>query len=269
MILSRAGERGVVFVEFLFAFFPVFLLFLGVCQLAGAALAQFVVQHAALTGARSAIVVLDEPPSEYDGSPRGSLSLGAPSDEHGLPALLQALNLGSVSHAPRTTGAQRGARMAPIRTAAYVPLLALTSMSVMSRAESLRANQGLALLHDVERAVRFTRASAAVSVHAGPGAHAAAPEPLGPSTPVTVRIGYLFHCGVPLVSSLLCHRLDSLSATTTEAGVSIAARMSAAESFEELETYVGKQARFLFLSAEATLPNQGARYEPEEDEDER
>jgi len=68
--------RGVVMFEFLLAFIPVLLLFLGAVQLALLSAAALVVQHAAIDGARSAAVVLDDDPARYEGDARGDL-LGA------------------------------------------------------------------------------------------------------------------------------------------------------------------------------------------------
>jgi Flp pilus assembly protein TadG len=66
--------RGVVMLEFLVAFVPVLVLFLGVLQLALLAVAQLAVQHAAIAGARSASVVLDDDPAAYGGEARGEAS---------------------------------------------------------------------------------------------------------------------------------------------------------------------------------------------------
>jgi Flp pilus assembly protein TadG len=68
--------RGVVMLEFLVAFVPVLLLFLGAVQLALLSVAELVVRHAAIAGARSAAVVLDDDPARYENEARGDL-LGA------------------------------------------------------------------------------------------------------------------------------------------------------------------------------------------------
>jgi hypothetical protein len=76
MVMSRAspptrlGTRGVVMLEFLLAFTPVLWLFLGIMQLALLASARIIVQHAAISGARAAAVVLDDDPQFYAGAPR-------------------------------------------------------------------------------------------------------------------------------------------------------------------------------------------------------
>ncbi len=70
----RHDSRGVVYVEFLIAFFPLLVIFLGICQLALIASARLVVQHAALAAARSAIVVLEDSPDDFGGAGKGKLT---------------------------------------------------------------------------------------------------------------------------------------------------------------------------------------------------
>jgi len=67
-----ADRRGVVFVEFLIAFVPMWTFFLCVVQLALIAHADLIVKHAADSAARSAVVVLPE------GGPRCVRSRGRP-----------------------------------------------------------------------------------------------------------------------------------------------------------------------------------------------
>jgi hypothetical protein len=69
-----SDARGVVLVEFLIALLPVLLLFLSVLQLAVLGAAKLVVQHAAVAGARSACVVLDDDPARYADEPRGAIT---------------------------------------------------------------------------------------------------------------------------------------------------------------------------------------------------
>ena len=67
-------ERGAVYVEFLAAFLPLFIFFESLVQFAGLVTAKLVVQHAAVSAARAAIVVLPDDPDEYDNEPVGSIS---------------------------------------------------------------------------------------------------------------------------------------------------------------------------------------------------
>ena len=72
-LLARDG-RGVVMVEFLIAFVPLFVLFLATTQLALIGVAELIVRHAAFAGVRSAVVVLDDDPRYYGGVARCALT---------------------------------------------------------------------------------------------------------------------------------------------------------------------------------------------------
>lgn len=61
------ATRGAVYVEFLIAFLPLFSFFMGLVQLGFVETANLVVKHAAVVGARAAVVVLPDDESEYDG----------------------------------------------------------------------------------------------------------------------------------------------------------------------------------------------------------
>ncbi|XYH94745.1 TadE/TadG family type IV pilus assembly protein [Sorangium sp. So ce1128] len=58
--------EGAVYVEFLIAFLPLFVVFMALCQLAYVQAAHIVVQHAAVMATRAAIVVLPDDPAYYD-----------------------------------------------------------------------------------------------------------------------------------------------------------------------------------------------------------
>lgn len=67
--LARAhggDQSGAVYVEFLIAFMPLFVLFSGLFQLGMVEIADLVTRHAAVTAARAAIVVLPDNPMYYD-----------------------------------------------------------------------------------------------------------------------------------------------------------------------------------------------------------
>jgi hypothetical protein len=67
----RKDTRGVVYVEFLIAFLPVFTMFLGLVQLADLHQANVVVNHSAILGVRSAVVILHDNPEYYDNAAMG------------------------------------------------------------------------------------------------------------------------------------------------------------------------------------------------------
>jgi hypothetical protein len=272
---SRApdGERGAVYVEFLIAFFPLFLLFLGICQLALVASAKLVVQHAALASARSAIVVLEAPPERFGDAPRGSLSKGNPSAVPGPEALLGRLQLtgGNLSLAPAYAGPQQGARMVPVRLSAYMPLLTLAPTA---RALNATSSDSLAKsLPDFSSqlgfALGYTRAATVVSVHTRADSDELAQEPVGSKAPVTVRVSYLYHCRVPLVRAMVCSSLRKLLGTDyrSSAGIqlesptALAERMKLSEAPGAISQLAAPSDSFFVLTGEATLPNQGAAYD--------
>lgn len=61
-------ESGVAFLEFLVAFIPVWVFFLSIVQLALIATASLIVQHAADSAARAAVVVFPDDPRKYQGT---------------------------------------------------------------------------------------------------------------------------------------------------------------------------------------------------------
>lgn len=281
----RAGNRrlvkdarGVVYVEFLFAFFPVFFLFLGTCQLALLAMAHVFVRHAAFSAVRSAVVVLSDDPKDYDGAPRDSLSNGSASARERLQALLTGLARIAglpppviAERPPRTRGAQQGARMAPIRAAAYMALLPLAPRAADG---STPVPQSLerALLPELEErlafAVDYTEAASVVTAQAAEGDDQLSPDPIDPKAAVTIRVTYLYRCSVPFVRTLLCSALDAVLDPNERADKEEARLRQWFELGDApgaLGAYVQKGARFRVIQAEASLPNQGAGYETQTD----
>jgi hypothetical protein len=68
------GTRGAIYVEFLLAFLPLFVLFLGIVQLFDLNVANVIANHAVQLAARTAAVVLHDDPSYYDGAELGKPS---------------------------------------------------------------------------------------------------------------------------------------------------------------------------------------------------
>jgi len=278
-------ERGVVYVEFLLAFFPILVLFFSVCQLALIASARLVVEHAAQSAVRSAIVLLDEPPGDFGDAPRGNLSEGQTTPDSSAEALLAALGVNIRTPGGRlasgspvqavvgaTSGGQTGARMEFIRTAAYFPLLALAprpSTLLGSDAQSLGDSLPEGFGSRMQFGLEFSRAATVVTVHDVPGAEALAAEPIEPKAPVTVRVTHFFHCAVPLARTLICDTLSSLLTpesslfglgAPTGKNAALIRRLKLAEAPDVLQALAGPASRFVVLTAEATLPNQGASY---------
>jgi Flp pilus assembly protein TadG len=89
--------KGAVYVEFLIAFLPILVLFSGLFQLGVAQTADLVTQHAAVTAARAAMVVLPDDPQYYDGIPENHIQ-GARLDDITSAA---AMSLSAIDSAPR------------------------------------------------------------------------------------------------------------------------------------------------------------------------
>jgi hypothetical protein len=282
----RSDTRGVVYVEFLIAFFPLLLMFLAVCQLALIASAHLIVQHAALATARSAIVLLEDSPDEFGGAKKGELTTH-PGEAKATPeTALRALGVdvpetsssswlgGTFEQVSATADArpQQGARMQTIRTAGYLPLLALAPRpdtlgpsSDPSLGDSLPAG----FESRFSFGLRWSRAASVITLHDIPGTEELAAEPIDHTAPVTVRVTYLFQCAVPFVRALLCDTLASLLALPNpllggtaagEARAALVRRLQLAEAPGDLVQLAAAGSRFTVLTAETTLPNQGAAY---------
>jgi hypothetical protein len=277
-------------VEFLIVFIPFFLLFLGICQIALVGAARFVVQHAAGAAARAAVVVLESNPSDFGGVERGWVSRGSGRGSALPEALLESLGVGAFGGlpAPVLTPAdrsidvrQQGARMAPIRFAAYVPLAVLAPLEAWLEPKRQDGSLGDALAARTQArlgaALFYNRAGAVVTIQAAPGSDELTPEPIARKAPVTVRVTYLYYCSIPVVRVLGCKTLTELIGTPsadvlglelfgvprekkTTAQRRLAAVLALAEDSKTLARLDAAGARFAVLTGETTLPNQGAAY---------
>jgi hypothetical protein len=281
----RRCDAGAVYVEFLIAFFPVFLLFLGTVQLAFVRGAQLVVREAAARACRSAIVILDDDPARHS-TPRGALN--GPAPEPGFFARMQdALGLGE----PAEQGSA-GTRLAAIRKTAYVPLAALSPPMdwILGTLGESAGNLSAAVSTDAARFALgfgvYNLSGAIVTLRDAPGSDELVIEPIAPDAKITVHVTYLYYCAVPLVSALICDTLPSLlggNATSDaldrlredptaildvleqlQEDVDDAKRLARELSRAELPALLAPlllgSGRFAVLEAEMTLPNQGARY---------
>jgi len=293
-------QRGAAYVEFLIVFIPIFLMFLGMIQASMMYAANLVVTHSATTAARAAAVVLDDQESRYGDEARNSTagSGGGESPTDSVSAFLEGVGLGGGS-APASGGGDSGssgARLSAIRSAASIPLLAVSpSYSQLVGSESVYAAIGG---NPAERGLTgasvYNRAAVAVTF---PIARAGTDfkSEFGENEDVNVRVTYLFHCAVPLVNRIMCDDIASL-----QSGVPIAAVQHLAErtasgdaSIEEISGIIERiqdgrdrlaranpglaeldeaespwlsyltaitGARFIVLRAEAVMPNHGAPY---------
>lgn len=275
---SSKNQRGIVTIEVLMALIPLLTIFLGVTQLALLWMGKLVVQHAAARAARAAIVILDDDPKHYGGAARGNLTDGQSSGTN--PALRQFEDVGAgylkALSLPPTVG---GARMEDIRKAAYFPLAVLGPpplSSLSSQGGTLASEFGAAgdagLADQITAsstarlaygALVYAPRSAAVTLHVGEGE---ALTEIPPRAVVTLKLAFLMPCGVPLVGPLMCHSGRALLQAQLLPEFS---SEDERETMQHLQHVASPMQRdvglmlggsYALITAEATLPNQGANY---------
>lgn len=185
--MSPRCDRGVVFAEFLVAFPILFVMFLGVIQLAFAGVASLVVHHAAYRAAREAAIVLDEDPDHLDGAPR------------------MALRVDGKANGKKVS---RGPRMKRVHDAAESALRALAPSSLALKGAASGQTPALAkgALDDsaASRALGtlvYTGLATELSVGDSPGAGS---HHFDSNAPVRVKVAYTYVCNVPIADALLC-----------------------------------------------------------------
>jgi hypothetical protein len=262
--MSRAGQRerpsqalraccrdarGVVMLEVVIAFMPVFVLFLGTVQLALLGAAQLVVQHAAICGARSASVVIDDDPRFY-GAPRNELWRAPGKDGPRLAAIRRAVHAPLVAIAPDAS---------VVRTLLGAPAERASVESALGASSSAR--------FDVESA-RYLPVAAALAFPLEPGSDAVAGNHFDLADRVSVRVSYLLPCLVPIVARWACESLRwdrraqrlQAAASATPSLLRALAELSSAPSAPQQASLVKRGHAFAVLHAEATLPLQRAPY---------
>lgn len=285
----RRDDRGAVYVEFLIVLFPVLFLFLGTVQASLLYGARLVVQHSANRAVRSAVVVLDDDPRRYSGESRNEIHETSGVGENGLPSGDLLGTLGGLF------GSGRKSRLGVIRSAAYAPLSAISpSSATLSGSETLEAAFATSSPSQIFSGTHaYVKTATAVTFPVTPGSSQLRTR-FGESEQVTVRVTYLFHCGVPFVSRFMCDDLlalqtglperqlsdlraasrrgatDEISAAATRLEVARKRLAASKPLFDELDhaemgearwALAARGHRFYALSAEATLTNQGANYE--------
>lgn len=290
---TRCGnERGAVYVEFLIAFFPVFVLVLGICQLAFIASAKAVVEHASWAAARSAVVVLDDEPKRYGGIPRRNHVLISSKHIAGIDDVMKTLNIdtGSTNAVAKKAGgtiqdqrrsselpADRSSevvakhrrwlkkfpsRMTPIRAAAYLPLLPLANTDWANANSSVRFAIHDQFFFRMQAALQYTKAAAAVTLHDGPSDESVKFTEFQPNSLVTVRVVYLFSCDVPIARQLICRSLESILSSTDQKNL---AALDEAEDSDLRASVLPANGRYTVLRGASTLLLQSAGYEKVED----
>lgn len=202
-------NRGAAYVEFLLAFIPLFVMFLGMVQMALMYAGDLVVQHAATRAARAAAVVLDDDPAQYEGASRMSVAtFGVTSTESVLGDIVRLfggeLSVTGVGFPPG------GPRLAAIRTAASVPLVAISpSLDQLIRTDSVRTAIGSPEARGATGLFLYNNAAMAVTFPTAPNATSYRTS-WDEGDDVTARVTYLFHCGVPLVNRMMCETYPTL-----------------------------------------------------------
>jgi hypothetical protein len=202
-------QKGAAYVEFLLAFIPLFIMFLGMVQMALMYAGDLVVQHAASRACRAAVVVLPDDPQYYDGQERYSVAeTGMASTEDGLSAILAIFGGGS-GGGGGGVGATGGPRMGAIRTAASVPMMAISpSMDQLMDSDSVRTALGTPEGRAAS-SLLYNNAALAVTFPEAPGGDSYRTT-FDEGDQVTTRVTYLFHCGVPLANRLMCESYPTL-----------------------------------------------------------
>ena len=289
----RSDERGSVYVEFLIVVLPLLFFILALVQTALMYVGHLAVKRSANTAVRAAVVILDDDPQHYNDAPRNSLSGGSARFTDPVSGFVFALTGGVAP--PAAFG--DSARLQDIRAAASIPLLAVSpSLAELVHADSVYEAIG-GKMHDSRTAgaAMYNRGAMAVTFPTSPGASSFR-DSFDVDDDVTVRVTYLFHCGVPLARYIMCESLPSIKSGVSFDGVDELANILAdsssrpdriANAVERLKTrnerlgrWRGSElsqaeaswliditaptgARYFVMSEEATLPNQGADYDYE------
>lgn len=256
-LLTDTG--GAAYVEFLITFIPIFLMFLGMVQMALMFAGGLAVQRAASAAARAAMVVLDDDPRHYGGEDRMTVegTGGTPSAESAILDFLSSRGLGGGESGGGSGPPDvSGARLRAIRNAASIPLMAVSptpgaiiqSSSEQSVASAI-GSPSSALHMPASRAafaLLYNRAAMVVSFPDGPGSGGYVTSweggELSDGVPpqARVRVTYLFHCAVPLANKLMCSDALYLAFGSNASAAAAAARRvaSGGSPWEAAETFM-------------------------------
>ena len=245
-----ADKRGVVFLELLIAFVPMWTFFLCVLQLAFIAHANLMVKHAADAAARSAVVVLPDDPNEYGGEPEMSVDRKpvTSSDLHKAlgrvaSAMRERPNAESVLTAfSEDTLLNLGrSRLNTIRLAAHIPLMPLAPINV-GRDSQPSIGKAIGSERKLLSALYYQPFALAVTFPGLEGGLVSGSE-------ITVRVTYAYQCTVPLARRILCRGFADIDGKE-DLGEAF---------FPVAQSFVG--GRFRGLQHETTLMIHDAPYE--------
>ena len=202
---------GVVFLEVLISFVPLWTLFLCAAQLAFISQANLLVKHAADSAARSAAVVLPDDSQEYGGEPEMSVArsgLTAADVAGALGRIGSSLSGGASTSSVVAALSDRvllnlgRSRLNTIRLAAHVPLMPLAPLNV-GHDDRPSLAKTLATTRKLLSALYYQPFAVAVTF---PGLT----EDIATGPEITVRVTYAYQCTVPLARRVLCHWADDL-----------------------------------------------------------
>jgi len=186
----RAPSGGAAYVEFLLAFMPILLLFLGLLQITVLYSARVLTQHAANRAARTASVVIDDDPGYYLGEERGFLA--------GPPASASQLARAYRRHMGAGSGPVLASRRATIELSALLALLAVTPRDPTGTGDV--GGDG------VDRRAGFTRDFVDVDVlRAADGS----PATVVGDEDVRVRVTFRYPCAIPVAGPMVCGGSDN------------------------------------------------------------
>jgi len=183
--------------------------------------AKLVVTHAAQRAVRAAVVVLEDDPERFEGTPQGEVTYHDTSSSGSSGGTAQFLQgIASVLKVKLPTddvsnmlNSESGPRLAAIQRAAYMPLATLAPNPAtlletfgMSGKDLGVGNGNLAQF--VVGMFLYNRAAAMVTLRKPDGTVA---NCVGATERVTVRVTYLYLCTIPIAANFMCDSLMQLS----------------------------------------------------------
>lgn len=276
-------SKGAVYVEFLLVFPPLLVLFLFILQSALLRASDIGVRHAASGAVRSAIVVLPDDPVAYGGQKVNRLD-GSTSCGDGFASKFKTVmsTLKTQSASPPKGGkCPGGPRLEAIRFAAIMRMLPFSPNPQTFLPKSMRGGLDAAGTAGwLAGAAAYSYGATAVTFPESPGSKKEK-EPLvwQHEKPVTVRVSYLAHCGIPIARFFMCDAGHSLyfghdadffdrdlqgkfaaRKRIKKSKPQLAAMKKSTGSSTILTLLLFSGERFRILSADATLPLNSAPY---------
>lgn len=209
----RDHARGIVMLEMLLCLMPVLLMFMATTQAAFFSVAHLVVRHAAQRGARTAIVVLEDSPANYDDEPCGHIASTPPPAQRATQELPTVSQVGTqFSDMIQTLVDREPTRLNAIRAAVYLPMALIGP--ALGRSAAVANSLGAAIDHGslsfLTGGLLYNLVATAVTFPLGPASKARHTGDYGPTDQVTVRVTHLFQCEVPFAALFMCDTLLDL-----------------------------------------------------------